>query len=97
MLDLEKHRVTHDGKSIHLGPKELWNLQTLMEKSGRVFFREQLLDRVWGRDVYVEFRTVDVHIGRLCKALNIGGRQDVIRMVRSAGYSLDVEKTKMNF
>ena len=72
MLDLEKHRVTHDGKSIHLGPKELWNLQTLMEKSGRVFFREQLLDHVWGRDVYVEFRTVDVRIGHLREVLNIG-------------------------
>ncbi len=97
MLDLEKHRVARDGKLTYRGPKVFWILRTLMEKPGRVFSQEQLLDRVWGRDVYVEFRTVDVHIGRLRKALNIGGRQDLIRMVRSAGYSLDVEKTKMNF
>ena len=92
VLDLEKHRVTRDGKSIHLGPKEFRILRILMEKPGRVFSREQLLDRVWGRDICVETRTVDVHIRRLRKALNLGGYQDLIRTVRSAGYSLDTEK-----
>ena len=92
VLDLEKHRVTRDGKSIHLGPKEFRILRILMEKPGHVFSREQLLDRVWGRDIYVETRTVDVHIRRLRKALNLGGHQDLIRTVRSAGYSLDTEK-----
>ena len=92
VLDLEKHRVTRDGNSIHLGPKEFRILRILMEKPGRVFSREQLLDRVWGRDIYVEIRTVDVHIRRLRKALNLGGHQDLIRTVRSAGYSLDAEK-----
>ena len=92
VLDLEKHRVTRDGKSIHLGPKEFQILCILMEKPGHVFSREQLLDRVWGRDIYVEIRTVDGHIRRLRKALNTGGHEDLIRTVRSAGYSLDSEK-----
>ena len=92
-LNLEEHRVTRDGDAIHLGPTEYRLLRTLMEKPGRVFSREQLLDRVWGRDVYVEIRTVDVHIRRLRKALNAGGRPDLIRTVRAAGYSLDAAKS----
>lgn len=93
VLNLEEHRVTRAGDNIHLGPTEFRLLQTLMEKPGRVFSREQLLDRVWGRDVYVETRTVDVHIRRLRKALNASDRDDLIRTVRAAGYSLDTAKS----
>jgi two-component system phosphate regulon response regulator PhoB len=93
MLNLEEHRVSRDGDPVHLGPTEFRLLKTLMEKPGRVFSREQLLDRVWGRDVYVEIRTVDVHIRRLRKALNVNGRPDLIRTVRAAGYSLDTAKS----
>lgn len=88
-LDLTAHRVERAGDHIHLGPTEFRLLRHFMEKPGRVFSREQLLDAVWGRDVYVEMRTVDVHIRRLRKAINAGGRSDLIRTVRSAGYSLD--------
>jgi two-component system phosphate regulon response regulator PhoB len=93
MLNLEEHRVTRDGEAVHLGPTEFRLLKTLMEKPGRVFSREQLLDRVWGRDVYVEIRTVDVHIRRLRKALNGTNKPDLIRTVRAAGYSLDAAKS----
>ena len=75
---------------MHLGPTEFRLLDYLMQHPGRVFSREQLLDAVWGSDVYVEARTVDVHIGRLRKALNGDRDADPIRTVRSAGYSLDV-------
>jgi two-component system phosphate regulon response regulator PhoB len=75
---------------VHLGPTEFRLLDYFMQHPGRVFSREQLLDAVWGSDVYVETRTVDVHIGRLRRALNIKGDEDPIRTVRSAGYSLDV-------
>jgi len=88
-LDLSAHKVARDGKPIHLGPTEFRLLRFLMERPGRVFSREQLLDAVWGRDAEVELRTVDVHIRRLRKALNGGGRTDVIRTVRAAGYALD--------
>jgi two-component system phosphate regulon response regulator PhoB len=90
VVDRVAHRVKRDGKEIHLGPTEFRLLDYLMQHPGRVFSREQLLDAVWGSDVYVEARTVDVHIGRLRKAL---GAEDVnpIRTVRSAGYSLDME------
>lgn len=88
-LDLTAHRVERGGDRVHLGPTEFRLLRHFMERPGRVFSREQLLDAVWGRDVYVETRTVDVHIRRLRKALNDGDRPDVIRTVRSAGYSLD--------
>jgi two-component system, OmpR family, phosphate regulon response regulator PhoB len=91
-LNLQDHRVKRSGDTIHLGPTEFRLLRTLMEKPGRVYSREQLLDRVWGRDVYVEVRTVDVHIRRIRKALNNGGRLDLIRTVRAAGYSLDSSK-----
>jgi two-component system, OmpR family, phosphate regulon response regulator PhoB len=88
-LDLAGHRVERAGRNIHLGPTEFRLLRHLMEHPGRVYSREQLLDAVWGRDIYVEARTVDVHIRRLRKALNEGGAADLIRTVRSAGYSLD--------
>ncbi|HVA34669.1 MAG TPA: phosphate regulon transcriptional regulator PhoB [Stellaceae bacterium] len=88
-LDLSAHKVARDGKPIHLGPTEFRLLRFLMERPGRVFSREQLLDAVWGRDAEVELRTVDVHIRRLRKAINGGGRSDVIRTVRAAGYALD--------
>ena len=90
-MDLATHRVKRMDKDVHLGPTEFRLLRFLMENQGRVFSREQLLDHVWGRDIYVEPRTVDVHIRRLRKAINIEGAADVIRTVRAAGYSLDVE------
>ncbi|HVY59154.1 MAG TPA: winged helix-turn-helix domain-containing protein, partial [Xanthobacteraceae bacterium] len=88
-LDREKKRVSRAGRPIDLGPTEFRLLEFLMQSPGRVFSREQLLDRVWGRDVYVDERTVDVHVGRLRKALNRGRETDPIRTVRGAGYSLD--------
>ncbi|HSO43092.1 MAG TPA: phosphate regulon transcriptional regulator PhoB [Rhodospirillales bacterium] len=88
-MDLATHRVTRGGRSIHLGPTEFRLLRLFMEKPERVFSREQLLDRVWGRDIHVELRTVDVHIRRLRKALGEHGDEDVIRTVRGAGYALN--------
>ena len=88
VLDSETHRVTRDGKDLKLGPTEFRLLSTFMEKPGRVWSREQLLDRVWGRDIYVDTRTVDVHIGRLRKALSKHGGGDPLRTVRGAGYAL---------
>jgi two-component system phosphate regulon response regulator PhoB len=90
-MDLVAHRVTRDGKPIHLGPTEFRLLRFLMQHPGRVFAREQLLDQVWGHDVYVEVRTVDVHIRRLRKALNAEKTADLIRTVRAAGYALDAQ------
>ncbi|MDJ0821072.1 MAG: phosphate regulon transcriptional regulator PhoB [Paracoccaceae bacterium] len=87
-LDAETHRVTRSGKALKLGPTEFRLLSTFMEKPGRVWSREQLLDRVWGRDIYVDTRTVDVHIGRLRKALCQHGGNDPLRTVRGAGYAL---------
>ena len=87
-LDAETHRVSRDGKALKLGPTEFRLLAALMEKPGRVWSREQLLDRVWGRDVYVDTRTVDVHVGRLRKALMAQGGGDPLRTVRGAGYAL---------
>jgi two-component system, OmpR family, phosphate regulon response regulator PhoB len=89
VLDRQACRVRRGKRDIHLGPTEFRLLDVLMQRPGRVFSREQLLDRVWGNDVYVEVRTVDVHIGRLRKALNGPGDQDPIRTVRSSGYALD--------
>jgi len=89
VLDVTAHRVTRSTKPLHLGPTEFRLLRFLMERPGRVFSREQLLDGVWGRDAEVELRTVDVHIRRLRKALNGVGKADVIRTVRAAGYALD--------
>lgn len=88
MLDGESHRVTRSGSDVKLGPTEFRLLSTLMEKPGRVWSREQLLDRVWGRDVYVDTRTVDVHVGRLRKALCRQGGSDPLRTVRGTGYAL---------
>ena len=88
-VDTAAHRVSRAGKAIHLGPTEFRLLRYLITHPGRVFSREQLLDAVWGHDVYVEARTVDVHIRRLRKALNIDQAADVVRTVRSAGYALD--------
>jgi len=87
-LDSETHRVYRADKVLKLGPTEFRLLTTFMEKPGRVFSREQLLDRVWGRDIYVDTRTVDVHIGRLRKALCLHGGEDPLRTVRGAGYAL---------
>lgn len=87
-LDSESHRVYRADKVLKLGPTEFRLLTTFMEKPGRVFSREQLLDRVWGRDIYVDTRTVDVHIGRLRKALCQFGGDDPLRTVRGAGYAL---------
>ncbi|MEM6415738.1 MAG: phosphate regulon transcriptional regulator PhoB [Pseudomonadota bacterium] len=88
-IDRVAHRVWRDGKEIHLGPTEFRLLDHLIQHPGRVFSREQLLNAVWGSDVFVEVRTVDVHIGRLRKALNQFQQGDPIRTVRSAGYALD--------
>lgn len=87
-LDAETHRVHRDGKALKLGPTEFRLLATFMEKPGRVWSRDQLLDRVWGREIYVDTRTVDVHVGRLRKALCAQGGEDPIRTVRGAGYAL---------
>lgn len=91
VMDRVSHRVKRAGREVHLGPTEFRILDHLMQHPGRVFSREQLLDAVWGSDVYVEARTVDVHIGRLRKALMVGEEADPIRTVRSAGYALDTE------
>ncbi len=87
-LDREAYRVTRNGREVRLGPTEFKLLEFMMESPGRVFTRTQLLDGVWGRDVYVDERTVDVHIGRLRKAINRGEEKDPIRTVRGAGYAL---------
>lgn len=89
MMDLAAHRVTRAGRPVRLGPTEYRLLQLFLERPSRVFSREQLLDKVWGRDIHVELRTVDVHIRRLRKALNDDGDADVIRTVRGSGYALD--------
>jgi two-component system phosphate regulon response regulator PhoB len=89
-MDRAAHKVSRAGVDIHLGPTEFRLLDYFIQHPGRVFSREQLLDAVWGSDVYVETRTVDVHIGRLRKALSKGGADDPIRTVRSAGYALNV-------
>jgi len=88
-LDREVRRVHRGGREVRLGPTEFRLLECLLQRPGRVYSREQLLDLVWGQDVYVEPRTVDVHVGRLRKALNKRGERDPIRTVRAAGYALD--------
>ena len=90
-MDQDAHRVTRNGRSLHLGPTEYRLLEFFLQHPGRVFTREQLLDGVWGRDIHVEPRTVDVHIRRLRKAINGPNEVDLIRTVRSAGYALDAE------
>ena len=88
VLDAETHRVTRADNALKLGPTEFRLLTTFMEKPGRVWSRDMLLDRVWGRDIYVDTRTVDVHIGRLRKALMAHGGGDPVRTVRGVGYAL---------
>ncbi len=88
-LDRETHRVRRGGKELHLGPTEFRLLEFLMQSPGRVFTREHLLNAVWGHDVYIDERTVDVHVGRLRKAINRPRKPDPIRTVRGAGYSFD--------
>jgi len=90
-MDTVSHKVRRDGSTVPLGPTEFRLLKHFLEHPGRVFSRERLLDSVWGRDSDIEPRTVDVHIRRLRKAINDGGRPDIIRTVRSAGYALDSE------
>jgi two-component system, OmpR family, phosphate regulon response regulator PhoB len=90
VIDRSAHRVKRGGRDVHLGPTEFRLLDYFMQHPGRVFSREQLLNAVWGSDVYVETRTVDVHIGRLRRALTLDATQDPIRTVRSAGYALDL-------
>jgi two-component system phosphate regulon response regulator PhoB len=88
-LDRNTHRVHRSGREIHLGPTEYRLLEHLMHNPGRVYSREQLLNSVWGTDVFVDERTVDVHVGRLRKSINFGRNPDPIRTVRGAGYSFD--------
>ena len=90
-MDQDAHRVTRGGRPLHLGPTEYRLMEFFLQHPGRVFSREQLLDAVWGRDIHVEPRTVDVHIRRLRKAVNAETDVDIIRTVRSAGYALDLE------
>ncbi|WP_333825397.1 phosphate regulon transcriptional regulator PhoB [Pinisolibacter sp.] len=92
-IDRETHRVRRSGREIHLGPTEYRLLEFLMQSPGRVYSREQLLDGVWGMDVYVDERTVDVHIGRLRKAINRTRDRDPIRTVRGSGYAFDDQFT----
>lgn len=88
-LDLVRHKLHRDGEAVHLGPKEFKLLKVMMERPGRVFSRDNLLDLVWGNEVYIEDRTIDVHIRRLRKALNEGSDVDLIRTVRGEGYAVD--------
>jgi len=90
-MDLVAHKVKRAGRTVALGPTEFRLLRHFLERPGRVFSRERLLDSVWGHDSDIELRTVDVHIRRLRKAINAGGGPDLIRTVRSAGYALDAE------
>jgi len=89
-MDLAEFRVTRGGGAVRLAPTEFRLLRHFMEHPGRVFSREQLLDAVWGCEIYLELRTVDVHVRRLRRTLNAGGKQDIIRTVRAAGYAMDV-------
>jgi len=94
-MDQDAHRVTRAGRSLHLGPTEYRLLEFFLQHPGRVFAREQLLDAVWGRNIHVEPRTVDVHIRRLRKAINRDDEMDPIRTVRSAGYALDSDPDRL--
>jgi two-component system phosphate regulon response regulator PhoB len=90
-MDLSSHRVSRNTRRVHLGPTEFRLLEFFMQHPRRVFSREELLDAVWGHDIHVEPRTVDVHIRRLRKSMNLEGELDVVRTVRAAGYALDTE------
>ena len=91
-MDVAAHKVVRSGRVVQLGPTEFRLLRHFLENPSRVFSRERLLDRIWSHDPDIDLRTVDVHVRRLRKALNDGGRPDLIRTVRSAGYSLDSER-----
>ena len=91
IMNTETHRVSRDGENVKLGPTEFRLLKTFLTRPQKVFSRSQLLDQVWGTDIYVDERTVDVHMGRLRRALNKDKKKDLIRTIRSAGYSLDEE------
>ena len=91
-MNFATHQVTRDGEPVHMGPTEFRLLQELMQNPGHVISREDLLRLVWGGSIFVELRTVDVHIKRLRQALNFGKKPDIIRTVRSAGYAINVEK-----
>ena len=93
-LDRDRRRVLRAGREVHLGPTEFGLLEFLMQSAGRVFSRGQLLGGVWGRDVYIDERTVDVHVGRLRRALNRGAEADPIRTVRGGGYAFDDRYTE---
>lgn len=90
-MDLAAHRVSRNERRVHLGPTEFRLLEFFMQHPRRVFSREELLDALWGPDIHVEPRTVDVHIRRLRKSINGPGELDVVRTVRTAGYALDTE------
>lgn len=90
-MDLEVHRVSRNGRNVHLGPTEFRLLEFFLRHPRRVFSREELLDAVWGKDIHVEPRTVDVHIRRLRKSINGASELDIVRTVRAAGYALDTE------
>ena len=90
-MDLTSHRVSRNARALHLGPTEYRLLEFFLNHPRRVFTREELLDAVWGKDIHVEPRTVDVHIRRLRKAINGEGELDLVRTVRAAGYALDTE------
>ena len=90
-MDLASHRVSRNERRVHLGPTEFRLLEFFMQHPRRVFSREELLDAVWGPDIHVEPRTVDVHIRRLRKSINETGELDIVRTVRAAGYALDTE------
>ena len=97
-MGVSGHKVTLNGADVHLSPTEFSLLRYFLEHPGRVFSREQLLDAVWGHDIYVELRTVDVHVRRLRKGLDYDGNQpDLIRTVRSAGYALEENATGEKF
>jgi two-component system phosphate regulon response regulator PhoB len=93
VLDLSAHRISRNGRQLHLGPTEYRLMEFLMQRPRRVFSREELLDAIWGPSIHVEPRTVDVHIRRLRKAINAPDELDVVRTVRAAGYALDTEQT----
>ena len=93
VMDLTSHRVNRNGRALHLGPTEYRLMEFFLQHPRRVFTREELLDAVWGKDIHVEPRTVDVHIRRLRRAINAEGELDLVRTVRAAGYALDTELT----
>jgi two-component system, OmpR family, phosphate regulon response regulator PhoB len=94
VMEVDKHRVTRDGNFIHPGPTTFRIVRALLERPENVCSREALVERVWGPNVFIDPRTVDVQILRLRRALNVGGRPDIVRTVRGSGYALDRETSK---